>query len=297
MNFRHPWLREVIATAHDAGRAIMDVYGRDFDVTHKTDSSPLTEADQAAHRLIAGRLRALTPDIPVLSEEEIDLPEREHWGQGRYWLVDPLDGTREFIKRNGEFTVNIALVEQGRPVLGVVHAPALGWSYAAAAGEGAFKRVAGSAPHHHPLSPEGRGVGERVQTAKQSDIDNESWQAIHCATHKENSPWRVVGSRSHAGDSLQAVLDRLGSYELVPMGSSLKLCLVAEGAADLYPRLGPTSLWDTAAAQCVVEEAGGRVVDLAGNPLRYGDTAHLLNPQFLVCGSSDLSRLMAVVEM
>ncbi len=251
--------------AHDAGRAIMDVYGRDFDVSHKADSSPLTEADQAAHRLIAGRLRALTPDIPVLSEEEIDLPGREHWGQGRYWLVDPLDGTREFIKRNGEFTVNIALVEQGRPVLGVVHAPALGWSYAAAAGEGAFKRT-------------GEGA----------------WQAIHCATHKENAPWRVVGSRSHAGDSLQAVLDRLGDYELVPMGSSLKLCLVAEGAADLYPRLGPTSLWDTAAAQCVVEEAGGRVIDPAGRPLGYADTEHLLNPQFFVYGSGEPPGLMPI---
>lgn len=268
MNFRHPWLREAVAMAHDAGRAIMDVYGRDFDVTHKSDSSPLTEADQAAHRLIDGRLRALTPDIPVLSEEETDLPQRERWGTGRYWLVDPLDGTREFIKRNGEFTVNIALIEQGRPVLGVVHAPALGLSYAAAAGEGAFKWT---------------GEGE--------------WQTIHCAAHKENAPWRVVGSRSHAGDGLQAVLDRLGSYELVPMGSSLKLCLVAEGAADLYPRLGPTSLWDTAAAQCVVEEAGGRVIDLAGNPLEYGDTAHLLNPRFLVCGNGEADRLIPFGEM
>lgn len=259
MNLTHPLLREVIAIAHDAGRAIMDVYGRDFDVSHKTDSSPLTEADQAAHRLIADRLRVLTPDIPVLSEEEIDLPQREHWGQGRYWLVDPLDGTKEFIKRNGEFTVNIALIDQGRPVLGVVHAPALNLSYAAAAGEGAFKQA---------------GEG--------------SWQAIRCATHKANAPWRVVGSRSHAGDSLQSVLGRLGSCELVPMGSSLKLCLVAEGAADLYPRLGPTSLWDTAAAQCVVQEAGGKVVTLDGATLGYGNTAELLNPYFIVHGTSDM---------
>ena len=260
LNTRHPWLNEVIVMAHDAGRAIMDVYARDFAVQHKTDNSPLTEADQAAHRLIVARLHALTPDIPVLSEEEIDIPGRERWGKDRYWLVDPLDGTKEFINRNGEFTVNIALIEQGWPILGVVHAPAIGLSYAAAAGEGAFKQ-----------------------------INQNAWQVIRCKKRTIAAPWRVVGSRSHAGDSLQAMLNQMGAYKLVPMGSSLKLCLVAEDAADLYPRLGPTSLWDTAAAQCVVQEAGGQVVTLAGTPLKYGNTAELLNPFFIVHGISDMN--------
>lgn len=259
LNFQHPWLAAVVETVQDAGHIIMAIYTRSFDVQNKADNSPLTDADQAAHQLIVARLRALTPDIPVLSEEETNLYGRELWGQDRYWLVDPLDGTKEFIKRNGEFTVNIALIEQGCPVLGVVHSPALGWSYAAAAGKGAFKLV-----------------------------NEGAWQAIHCTKHVDAASWRIVGSRSHAEDDLQAVLDRLDAYELVPMGSSLKLCLVAEGAADLYPRLGSTSLWDTAAAQCVVQEAGGQVVDLAGTPLDYSNTSELLNPHFIAHGISNM---------
>lgn len=249
-------LGQIEGIAREAGAAIMAVYARpDFGVQLKSDDSPLTAADAAAHGLIAQRLKALTPDLPLLSEEDVAGfagPDQD----GRYWLVDPLDGTREFIKRNGEFTVNIALIEQGRPVLGVVYAPVLETMYAAAQGVGAFKQDAsGRTP-------------------------------IRVAIHRADTAWRVVGSRSHAGDTLPGVLQRLGEHELVSMGSSLKFCLVAEGRADFYPRLGPTSLWDTAAAQCVVEQAGGRVTRLDGQPLSYGDVSAILNPFFIVHGAS-----------
>ncbi|PSJ48283.1 3'(2'),5'-bisphosphate nucleotidase [Zobellella taiwanensis] len=250
-------LADIDSLARDTGEAIMAIYRRDFSVTTKADQSPLTEADAAAHRLIATRLAELTPELPLLSEEDTG-----HFGgadaQGRYWLVDPLDGTKEFIKRNGEFTVNIALIERGRPVLGVVYAPALETGYVAARGQGACKVLADGSRH-----------------------------PIRVARHNAGTPWRVVGSRSHGGEELPRLLARLGEHELVPMGSSLKLCLIAEGRADLYPRLGPTSLWDTAAAQCVVEQAGGQVLRLDGTPLGYDDTGHWLNPFFLAVGHSD----------
>ncbi|WP_116473353.1 3'(2'),5'-bisphosphate nucleotidase CysQ [Zobellella maritima] len=251
-------LAQVEAIARDAGAAIMAIYGREFSIDEKADKSPLTEADAAAHQLIAERLSALPLQLPILSEEDTDGFAGAD-PQGRYWLVDPLDGTKEFIKRNGEFTVNIALIEQGKSVLGVVYAPALAVAYVAAAGIGAFK-----------IDSEGRR------------------QAIRVAEHVPGDTWRIVGSRSHAGDSLQQLLDKLGAHELVAMGSSLKLCLVAEGAADAYPRLGPTSLWDTAAAHCVVEQAGGTVVRLDGLPLNYADTRQVLNPFFLVLGKNEL---------
>ncbi|MBZ9540463.1 3'(2'),5'-bisphosphate nucleotidase CysQ [Modicisalibacter tunisiensis] len=242
--------------ALDAGRAIMAVYARGFTVEEKDDQSPLTEADQAAHDLIVAGLEALPDDIPVLSEEDVEgFPGSD--SRGRYWLVDPLDGTREFIKRNGEFTVNIALIEQGRPVLGVVVAPALGVSYLAAAGVGAFK-----------VSQDGERRAIRVSGAP-----------------APGTPWRVVGSRSHPSAETTAWLDRLGPHEMVAMGSSLKLCLVAEGAADVYPRLGPTCLWDTGAAQAVVEQAGGRVETLQGEPLRYANPEETHNPHFVVWGN------------
>ncbi len=249
-------LEEIEVIAREAGAAIMAIYARDFSVQEKEDKSPLTEADEAAHLIITARLSRLLPLLPILSEEAVE--DFHGMGEsGSYWLVDPLDGTKEFIKRNGEFTVNIALIEGGCPVLGVVYAPVLDVAYLAAEGLGAFKVAAG---------------GART--------------AIHVATHAEGSSWRVVGSRSHAGDSLPALLARLGSHELIAMGSSLKFCLVAEGSADVYPRLGLTSLWDTAAAQCVVEQAGGRVIRLTGEPLSYADPSVTLNPFFVVHGKS-----------
>ncbi|TAN46783.1 MAG: 3'(2'),5'-bisphosphate nucleotidase [Methylococcaceae bacterium] len=249
-------LQAVVAIAREAGAAIMSVYTRDFSIEEKSDKSPLTEADLAAHAVITRRLAALTPGVPILSEEAVEDFSGPD-AAGRYWLVDPLDGTKEFIKRNGEFTVNIALIEGARSVLGVVFAPALGVTYAAAAGVGAFKQEGDAAP-----------------------------VPIRVAEHKDGTPWRVVGSRSHAGDTLPGLLQKLGAHELVSMGSSLKLCLVADGSADVYPRLGPTSLWDTAAAQCVAEQAGGGVIKLTGEPLAYDDLSAILNPYFIVHGNS-----------
>ena len=247
----------VRAIARAAGAAILEVYGRSFGVELKDDRSPLTEADRAAHALIVQRLAALAPPLPILSEEDsasVDYAARRLWRA--YWLVDPLDGTKEFIKRNGEFTVNIALVEGRKPVLGVVYAPALDMEYFACAGGGAFKRVADGAPGRIAV------------------------------TQPAAKPLRVVGSRSHAGNTLQAYLEALGAHVLKPMGSSLKICLVAEGAADIYPRLGPTSEWDTAAAQAILESAGGSMIDLVGRPVTYNSKEGLLNPHFLAIGDT-----------
>ena len=235
-----------------AGRAILDVYRREFKVTHKADESPLTQADLASHRLIRDALARLTPDIPLLSEEsaEIDFGVRGAWPE--YWLVDPLDGTKEFINRNGEFTVNIALIRAHEPILGVVHVPVTGVTYIGLVGTGATRSTANG--EHEPIHV-------RVPSA---------------------DPVRVVGSRSHANPRLQHYLESLGDYELVSMGSSLKFCLLAEGKADFYPRLGPTSEWDTAAAHAIVLAAGGQVVTLDNRPLQYNLKPSLLNPEFLV---------------
>lgn len=256
MNLR-ALIEPVVALAVDAGEAILGVYATDFDVQSKADESPLTQADLAANRCIVDGLKALTPDIPIITEEA-GLPafdERRKWQ--RYWLIDPLDGTREFVNRNGEFTVNIALVDSKRAVLGVVHVPVQDKTYIGCDGHGAELRD-GAAPA----------------------------QAIHVAAASRH-PVRVVGSRSHRGASLDAYLAQLGEHDMVPMGSSLKFCVVAEGNADIYPRLGLTSEWDTAAAQAVVEQAGGKVLTWNGNPLLYNDKSDILNPYFIVIGASD----------
>jgi len=245
---------ESCVLARRAGAAILEVYAGSFAVETKSDDSPLTAADMASHRLIVNGLRELTPDIPVLSEESkgIDWNVRRAWE--RYWLVDPLDGTREFVKRNGEFTVNIALIENHVPVLGVVLIPVTGELYYGITGEGAFLETApGAMPQ--PI-----------------------------ATRLAASIPIVAGSRSHANEQQMAMLEKLGYHRLVSVGSSIKFCMVARGDADLYLRLGPTSEWDTAAAQCVLEQAGGAVVDLQGEPLRYNARESLLNPEFLALG-------------
>lgn len=251
----HVLLSAVERIARDAGEAIMAVYARDFSVTAKADQSPLTEADLAAHRVIAAGLAALPQQMPVLSEEDAESfagPD----ANGRYWLVDPLDGTKEFVKRNDEFTVNIALIERGRPVLGVVVVPVTGVAYVAARGLGA-----------HRVHADGRRV------------------AIGVAGHPAGAAtWRVLGSRSHVSAELAGWLERLGAHDITPVGSSLKTCLIAEGRADVYPRLGPTSLWDTAAAQAVLEQAGGCVVDMRGRALDYANPAETLNPSFVAWG-------------
>lgn len=249
-------LDQVKAIAQAAGVEIMAVYAHDFAVLEKEDKSPVTQADTAAHELIIQHLKRLAPELPILSEEAVgDFYAAKNFRC--YWLVDPLDGTKEFIKRNGEFTVNIALIKDGHAVLGVVYAPLLNVAYLAVEGMGAFKEEAD---------------GKRVP--------------IHVAEHMEGTPLRIVGSRSHTENSLVLLLQKLGSHELISMGSSLKFCLIAEGSADVYPRLGPTSLWDTAAGQCVVEQAGGSVLQLTGEPITYIDPSNILNPFFVAHGAS-----------
>jgi 3'(2'), 5'-bisphosphate nucleotidase len=254
-------IQNVTDIAHQAGDAIMQIYQRDFAVYEKSDESPLTEADLAAHNHIVAGLDDIS-DLPILSEESADIPwsERQTWN--KYWLVDPLDGTKEFIKKNGEFTVNIALIENGIPVFGVVYAPVLKRTYVGIVGQGAYK----------------------IEDNKQTAITPEK--------KRSGDSWKIVGSRSHQSPEIQALLDSLeGETELIAMGSSLKLCLVAEGAAHLYPRLGPTSEWDTGAAHAVVSAAGGKVtvitnakdvLDKNAEPLRYNQKESVLNPYFLV---------------
>jgi len=251
-------LEEVVALVRHAGAAILDVYDGDFAVEAKHDDTPLTEADMAAHRILSAGLAALEPRLPVLSEEAADIPWDERRGWERYWLVDPLDGTREFVKRNGEFTVNVALVDGHRPVLGVVYAPALRYLVLAEAGLGAWLRT---------------GDGEDVPLAVRQPAPR---------------PLRVAASRSHLDPRSAALLDRMGSIERLGLGSSLKFCRIAEGRVDLYPRFGPTSEWDTAAGQCVLEAAGGVVLRTDGAPLHYNTKSSLLNPDFLAMGDAAL---------
>lgn len=247
----HDLLLGTVALAREAGRAILGVYASEFIVRSKDDASPLTEADLRSQEILLRGLRRLAPEVPILSEEAEPAPlaTRARWDW--LWIVDPLDGTREFVQRNGEFTVNVALVHGNRPVLGVVHAPALQQDHYACEGYGAFRSGAD-------------GAGQPLKV-----------------TLPAARPVRVVGSRSHRGSSLDGFLARLGPHEMVSVGSSLKFCMLAEGRADLYPRLGPTSEWDTAAGQCVLEQAGGQVVDLDGRPLEYNARPGLLNPHFI----------------
>jgi len=256
MNDHEHLLEQIRSIARTAGEAILEVYESDFDVETKGDRSPLTEADRVSHRIITERLAALRPALPVLSEEAAEEEHRDRFDWPRYWLVDPLDGTKEFIKRNGEFTVNIALVDGHVPVLGAVLAPALGREYfGGTAAGGAWRADRGGAGRPIRVAPAGA------------------------------EPLRVVGSRSHANvGALEKYLEALGPHVLKPMGSSLKICLVAEGEADVYPRFGPTSEWDTAAAHAVLKGAGGCIIDLDGRPLRYNLKESLLNPQFLAVG-------------
>ena len=252
------WLVPVREIAAAASAAILDIYASAFSVTSKQDRSPVTAADRVAHRIIVAGLQQLTPNLPILSEEGAAIPFRERQTWQRYWLVDPLDGTKEFIERNGQFTVNIALIDQQVPVLGVVHIPVTGRCYFAAQGCGAFRIDAGQAP-----------------------------QAIHVAQLQAGVPVRVVGSKSHGGAALQQFVAALGAHQLVTAGSSLKFCQIAEGSADVYPRLGPTSEWDTAAAQALVEVAGGAVIAAdTGTALRYNQRESLLNPHFIAYGDA-----------
>ncbi|MCU5773641.1 3'(2'),5'-bisphosphate nucleotidase CysQ [Erwiniaceae bacterium BAC15a-03b] len=244
-------LEQICQLAREAGAAIMTVYNDQapLDVSHKSDDSPVTAADIAAHKVIVQGLSVLTPDLPILSEEDPPAWDvRQKWQS--YWLVDPLDGTKEFIKRNGEFTVNIALIEKGKPVMGVVYAPAIGVMYSAAEGK-AWKEEGGN----------------RVQIQV-----------------RDARPPLVVISRSHAksDEELKEYLKQMGEHQTTAIGSSLKFCLVAEGKAQLYPRFGPTNIWDTGAGHAVAIAAGAHVHDWKGQTLDYAPRESFLNPGFRV---------------
>lgn len=258
-------LDTLLRIAKTAGNAILSVYQRagDIDVTIKDDNSPLTEADRDAHEIIIAELKRFTPSIPILSEESDGTSVDERLSWSRYWLVDPLDGTKEFIKRNGEFTVNIALINNGAPELGIVHVPVTNISYLGKTGVGAWKVAA-------------TGEADAIST---TNFDLNPGQV------------RIVASRSHSGDLLDQLINtmeaELGKAEVVSMGSSLKICLLAEGKADIYPRLAPTSEWDTAAAHAVLAAAGGDIVDTEFQALRYNQKESMLNPHFIAI--SDIS--------
>ncbi|WP_044363317.1 3'(2'),5'-bisphosphate nucleotidase CysQ [Vibrio fluvialis] len=255
-------LPDVISIARSAGQLILDIYeNKSYESYTKSDETPVTSADLAAHKLVVERLSELTPDIPVLSEEaaNISLTTRETWQ--RYWLVDPLDGTQEFIARSGDFATIIALVENNRPVMGVVYGPVSGVTYYAYSGKGAWK------------------------------IPDMS-ESLRIETHKHELPGQSIAIAISRRQDINRITNRLSSkwnYELVPLGSAaLKACLVAEGAVDCYLRLGPTGEWDTAATQCIVEEAGGRILSTQLEPLSYNERDTLENPNFIVLGDADL---------
>jgi 3'(2'), 5'-bisphosphate nucleotidase len=243
--------------AHEAGRRIMQFYGGNGAVVLKKDASPLTAADAASHEFLVEHLPGLLPGLPVISEESEESQARPLDANGRYWLIDPLDGTKEFIKATNEFTVNVALMEGGRPRLGVVYAPALGLAYYALRNSGAWRQVDGQ-------------------------------PAVPIATRRaETAHLSVVASKDHAGPLVQTMLGRLDHPTLQSMGSSLKFCLVAEGKADIYLRDLPTMEWDTAAAHCVVDCAGGSLCTLDGRPLGYGKPG-LKNPAIITVGDDRL---------
>lgn len=255
-------LPNVIEIARSAGQLILDIYEqKTYEAFTKSDHTPVTSADLAAHKFINERLSELTPDIPVLSEEaaDISLEKRSQWN--RYWLVDPLDGTQEFIARSGDFATIIALIEDNKPVMGVVYGPVSGVTYYAYAGKGAWKIPDMS--------------------------DN-----LPIQTHKHETPGQSIAIAISRRQDINRITNRMSSawnYELVPLGSAaLKACLVAEGAVDCYLRLGPTGEWDTAATQCIVEEAGGKILSTLLEPLSYNERETLENPNFIVLGDAGL---------
>ena len=264
MNLQPALLEDLGRLAVEAGGAILEIYHTDFSVDIKADKSPLTLADTRSHRIIADGLRAAYPDIPVLSEEGKSIPYRERKDWNRFWLVDPLDGTKEFIKRNNDFTVNIALICDHMPIMGVVYVPALNDLYLADVKKGCYRIF--------------RGCKTRLKIPAKMPV----------------LPLRIVQSRSHPSAELEAFLQRFPATEDIRRGSSLKFCTVASGEVDLYPRLGPTWEWDTAAGHAVVLAAGGVVVDLEGNPVRYNKKTLLNGPFLAAPGREFLQRIHAI---
>ena len=258
-------VQSVIDIANLAGDAIMSIYNTDFDYELKDDNSPLSKADIASNQIIINELERMNPSYPILSEEssEIEFDERSQWD--KYWLVDPLDGTKEFLKKNGEFTVNIAFIENNTPVFGVIRVPAKSVTYWGGSGIGSMKKI----------------DGKEVEKINVSNIKSDKL--------------KVISSRSHKNEILNLYLNKLGSVEEVNVGSSLKFCLLAEGKADFYPRLGPTSEWDTAAGEAILKFSGGYVLSDKGDKISYNSSESLLNPNFLA--SSNLKMIDEFLEL
>ena len=252
-------INKLIEISIDAGEAIMDIYKSDFDFKKKNDKSPLTVADICSHEIILDSLYKLDPKIPILSEESSDIPYAERSSWNEYWLIDPLDGTKEFINRNGEFTVNIALIKNNKPIIGVIHSPVLQETYWGSKIDGSYFIKNQSQPEMINVSPQQGGT------------------------------LRVLASRSHMSDELNQVLSKRNDTKIIKMGSSLKFCLIAKGEADIYPRYGPTSEWDIAAGHAIVKFAGGTINSLCGNKLRYNVKDSVINPSFIVSNSKKLS--------
>ena len=251
MNLSKGDILKINDIVYDAGKTILDIYNTSFDVEIKSDNSPLTQADKKSHLIIESGLSSIFPNIPILSEEGRNIPysERKKWSC--FWLVDPLDGTKEFVKKNGEFTVNIALIKNNYPIFGSVYAPYKKELFWASEDLGAWK-----------------------------SIDKNKDKSIKVS--KSNIKTRIVISRSHPNEKVLDYINKYKKHELIRMGSSLKLCCIADGQADIYPRLGPTSEWDIGAAQCIVEQAGGTVLEYdSNNRLRY-NKENILNPFFIV---------------
>ena len=253
----------VITISKNAGEAILEIYNSNFDYEIKEDLSPLTQADKISHRVICQMLKSLTPNLPILSEEDSNIPYsiRSNWKN--YWLIDPLDGTKEFIKRNGEFTVNIALIENNSPILGVIHIPVSEETYWGSYVDGSY-------------------YSQKNKTTKKINV-----------SEKTENPIRIVASRSHYNTALDYVLDEIGNFKMITKGSSLKFCLIANGEADIYPRIGLTSEWDIAAGEAIVKYSGGYMLDIDGNHLRYNHKKDFLNPYFIA--SNDKKKLESLL--
>jgi len=252
-------IEQLIGISKEAGKAILEVYNSDFDYELKEDLSPLTKADTLSHNIICERLEVLTPDIPILSEENSNIPfdVRTLWKQ--YWLVDPLDGTKEFIKKNGEFTVNIALIENNTPIFGIIHVPVTNETYWGSSTKGSFYI---------------KSNNQETKLSVEKKIRNQV---------------RIVASRSHPSKMLDALLEEIGEYKIITKGSSLKFCLIAKGQADIYPRLGPTSEWDIAAGHAIVKFAGGSLLTIERKPMQYNLTENNLSPYFVVASRDELA--------
>ena len=252
-------IEQLIEISKDAGKAILEVYNSNFGHQIKEDLSPLTKADTLSNNIICERLKVITPDISILSEENSNIPFniRSSWEQ--YWLVDPLDGTKEFIKKNGEFTVNIALIENNTPIFGIIHLPVTNETYWGSSTKGSFY------------------------------IKGNNQETKLCVENNIRSQVRIVASRSHPSKMLDTLLEEIGEYKIITKGSSLKFCLIAKGQADIYPRLGPTSEWDIAAGHAIVKFAGGSLLTIDRKPMQYNLTKNNLNPYFVVASREDIA--------